>query len=262
MKSTEIKVAEKSNKAFYDTYYDKPDWWFRFRYDTQVKLKTIFYLCKKAGIPLKNQSVCELGFGNGNVLFKFDTSCRLFGIEIAETALAKARKTAAERNYKEFAFYGLNETGIFPFDDASMNIVIASHVIEHVTDEERLIHEIRRVLRPGGKAIILIPINERYNDPKHVREYTSNSCKSTFEEKGFRTILGIENELSYHLIEDLYWKYQHREWPPVANAIRIFFNLTISQFPYWGYMAADGLLKNMFGLKPRQAAIVFEKEAS
>lgn len=45
-----------------------------------------------------------------------------------------------------------------PFADASYDLVYASHVIEHVQDEMLGLSEVARVLRPGGVAILPVPI--------------------------------------------------------------------------------------------------------
>jgi SAM-dependent methyltransferase len=45
-----------------------------------------------------------------------------------------------------------------PFDDNSYDFVYASHVLEHVDDDRRALAEIVRVLRPGGVAILPVPI--------------------------------------------------------------------------------------------------------
>lgn len=45
-----------------------------------------------------------------------------------------------------------------PFESASFDIVYASHVLEHVPDDLRAIAEIRRILSPGGVAILPVPI--------------------------------------------------------------------------------------------------------
>ena len=44
------------------------------------------------------------------------------------------------------------------FDDASFDLVYASHVLEHIRDDSKAVAEIRRVLRPNGVAIIPVPI--------------------------------------------------------------------------------------------------------
>jgi SAM-dependent methyltransferase len=56
-----------------------------------------------------------------------------------------------------------------PYADASFDLVLCSHVLEHVPDDRSAIGEIRRVLRPDGTAIIIVPIKvdrtEEFMDP-------------------------------------------------------------------------------------------------
>ena len=44
-----------------------------------------------------------------------------------------------------------------PFEDASFDLVIANHVLEHVEDDQRALAEIARVLKPAGHAILQTP---------------------------------------------------------------------------------------------------------
>lgn len=55
-----------------------------------------------------------------------------------------------------------------PFDDASFDLVLCSHVLEHVPDDRAAIGELFRVVRPGGVALIQVPpgpVEETYEDP-------------------------------------------------------------------------------------------------
>jgi SAM-dependent methyltransferase len=45
------------------------------------------------------------------------------------------------------------------FDEASVDMVIANHVLEHVPDDEMAMREIFRVLKPGGFALLTVPQN-------------------------------------------------------------------------------------------------------
>src|ERR1700730_5143600 len=45
-----------------------------------------------------------------------------------------------------------------PFGDRSYDFLYASHVLEHIDDDQRALSDIRRVLRPGGVAILPVPI--------------------------------------------------------------------------------------------------------
>lgn len=69
-----------------------------------------------------------------------------------------------------------------PFDDADFDVVVAAELLEHLRQPERLVEEIRRVLRPGGTIAGSLPNAYRLKnrlralggraiaqDPTHVR---------------------------------------------------------------------------------------------
>jgi SAM-dependent methyltransferase len=45
-----------------------------------------------------------------------------------------------------------------PFADAAFDLVLCSHVLEHVADDHRAMREIRRILTERGHAVLLVPI--------------------------------------------------------------------------------------------------------
>jgi SAM-dependent methyltransferase len=53
--------------------------------------------------------------------------------------------------------------------DASFDAIIASHVLEHISDDAAAVRELARVLRPGGRAIVMVPVDlaraRTYEDP-------------------------------------------------------------------------------------------------
>jgi SAM-dependent methyltransferase len=57
---------------------------------------------------------------------------------------------------REFATERLDVTAL-PFDDESVDVVVCNHVLEHVPDDRKAMREIRRTLRPGGWALLLVP---------------------------------------------------------------------------------------------------------
>lgn len=56
-----------------------------------------------------------------------------------------------------------------PFEDERFDIVICSHVLEHVPDDRAAMREMHRVLAPGGIALVQTPVNyeqaSTYEDP-------------------------------------------------------------------------------------------------
>lgn len=43
--------------------------------------------------------------------------------------------------------------------DETYDVIICSHVLEHVRDDEKALRELKRILRPDGKIVFLVPIN-------------------------------------------------------------------------------------------------------
>ncbi len=54
----------------------------------------------------------------------------------------------------------LDRTGLDQFADQSFDVVIASHLIEHVADPVRSIVELHRVARVGGRVVLAVPDRE------------------------------------------------------------------------------------------------------
>ena len=46
-----------------------------------------------------------------------------------------------------------------PFEDNTFDVFICNHVLEHVPDELKALSEVKRILKPGGWAILQVPIN-------------------------------------------------------------------------------------------------------
>ena len=250
--------ALQHNVEMYDTYYQKPDWWFQFRYDTQVKRKTCLHLLKSIRNSLRNQHILEIGFGSGAVLFSFDTSCELFGLEISHSAVERATQKAKEKGYKTFEFKIVSDDTL-PYLDGMFDIVIASHVVEHIEDDRNMMREIRRVLRPDGVAVILIPINENYEDPNHFRQYTGSQFLDLAKDCLFRVLYTLENELLFHLVEKFYFEEYNYRWKVLGPFIAALFNFPTSVLPFWAYQVIErGMV--VLGWRPRQFGCVLAKQ--
>jgi len=105
------------------------------------------------------------------------------------------------------------------FDDTTFDLVMCSHVLEHVSDDRRALAEMRRVLKPGGLALLQHPIADiartdedpavtdpderlrRWGQSDHVRAYGRDYVQR-IEEAGFDvTVHAYQNELPQSLAE-------------------------------------------------------------
>lgn len=60
-----------------------------------------------------------------------------------------------------------------PYNDEAFDVIICNHVLEHIEDDKLAMRELYRVLKPGGMAILQVPISNvlttTYEDPAIVK---------------------------------------------------------------------------------------------
>ena len=81
-------------------------------------------------------------------------------IQTALLARPGRRYIAIDR-YDDDASAEQQDLTALPYDDRSFDLVLCSHVLEHIPDDRRAIGEIRRVLRTGGHGIVMVPIDRQ-----------------------------------------------------------------------------------------------------
>ena len=93
-----------------------------------------------------------------------------------------------------------------PFPDESWDLAVCSHVLEHVANDRKALHELRRVLSPSGSVIIMVPQEDgnpvtdedpnvtdvgerirRFGQADHVRLY-GHDLYQRLEECGFSVV--------------------------------------------------------------------------
>jgi SAM-dependent methyltransferase len=91
-----------------------------------------------------------------------------------------------------------------PFGDATFDTVLFAEVIEHLQAPDRALAEIRRVLRPHGRIIIIFPndrtflvtrllmgmVREAFYDPGHVVQWTPGTMGRVLVRHGLKVLVG------------------------------------------------------------------------
>jgi len=103
----------------------------------------------------EGETVLDLGSGGGiDVILsakRVGASGRAYGLDMTDEMLALARKNAAEAGVDNVVFLkGMIEDVPLPAD--SVDVVISNCVINLSTDKARVLTEIARVLKPGGRV--------------------------------------------------------------------------------------------------------------
>ncbi|MGR3622275.1 class I SAM-dependent methyltransferase [Pseudophaeobacter sp.] len=110
--------------------------------------RTVEYINNHVG------SVLEVGVGTGLSLPHYAPEVAITGIDFSHDMLAKARQRVEEKALKNVTALRQMDARALDFPDSSFDTVAAMHVLSVVPEPERVMAEICRVLKPGGKVVI------------------------------------------------------------------------------------------------------------
>jgi ubiquinone/menaquinone biosynthesis C-methylase UbiE len=139
----------------------------------------------------KPQKILDIGCGSGYLGYlikKIDSDTIITGFDISKHALGQAK------SYDKTYFLDIDKENI-PEEDNYFDMVICADVLEHIYDVDHCLNEIKRVLKPGSKAIVTTPnfsywkyrivsslggIPSILKDPRHIHtfnlDFLSTKC--------------------------------------------------------------------------------------
>lgn len=143
------------------------------------------------GLIPDNVSVLDIGSGDGTFLKRLQTkkNCQVYGIDISFIGIEKGKNIGVPGEVRS-----AEEMDDF---DKEADVVICSHLLEHVGDDKGVVRNIARLAKQF--AVIAVPNNCSYPEEtgEHVRKYTKESLKELLS--GFFRV--VENHtLGNHLI--------------------------------------------------------------
>lgn len=179
-------------KTAYDEFYEKHDEAWRML-GAKYKAQHIIDVCK--GRDFKK--VLEVGAGDGSILKLLadqNFAPEYVAVEISESGVEhiKNRDIKGLKDVQLFDGYKL------PFGDNSFDLIILSHVLEHVEHERMLLREIKRVAR---HSVIEVPLDYKAGVDNrikhflaygHINVYTPTSLRYLLRTEGF----DIEDDLT------------------------------------------------------------------
>lgn len=112
----------------------------------------------------------------------------------------------------------VNDASCLPFRSETFDSVICSELLEHVYDPRKVIVEVRRTLKPGGKVMICVPFMVGiHGDPYDFGRYTDSFWSRLLDETGFTSIeiqaQGAYYSVFYDMLRSMIYK-RIANWGP------------------------------------------------
>lgn len=132
--------------------------------------------------------VADLGCGTGDAAVLLAPNVKqVIAVDQTEAMLDAARRRLADFDNVEFRQGHLES---LPLDDQSLDAVVCALVLHHLEEPSLALAEMRRVLRPGGAALIIDMIEHNRDEYRHTMGhkhlgFSDAAMRAMFNEAGF-----------------------------------------------------------------------------
>lgn len=137
------------------------------------------------------ERVLEVGVGTGLCLPLYPRDCDITAIDLSKPMLEKAEQRVKELGLTNVKLLHM-DAGAMDFADSTFDIVIAAYVVTAVPDYRKLMEEMVRVSKPGGRLILLNHFTQDSPIIAAVEKAISPICTRL----GFRTDLSVDQVIN------------------------------------------------------------------
>ena len=115
------------------------------------------FMMKKAG-DIKGKKCLDVGTGTGEIAFLLAENAgpegKITGVDLTPKMLELAEGKMNERNLPIIVKFEVGNALALDYDDRSFDIVTSGYMLRNVTDVQKAVSEMYRVLSPGGVAVV------------------------------------------------------------------------------------------------------------
>ena len=163
----------------------------------------------------KKQHVLDMACGSGIMTTAFATKAKnVIGLDITQAMLDEAEKKRLENKLTNVEFH-LGNVESLPYTDESFDIVFTRYSFHHFLEPQKVLEEMIRVCKKGGKIIIVdVALESKYDkaynemerlrDPSHTKALTfdefsillSHKALQGHKQSSYEVTLELEEQLS------------------------------------------------------------------
>ena len=229
-------------------------------YMRMSKVLLIQHVLRRFAIELADKRIFDYGFGAGTFFRYCPKSSQLFGVELDPVCVAEVSAMLAAQGFTHVDLQPLplDTWQNHPLLQQSYDLVIGSHVLEHLPDPAGFLRRIQACLLPGGQFVGLVPINERRQDSHHVQIVYQPAVQSWLNGTVLRLQGWVESDPALYWVQPLFtyesgWR--HR----TAQALSMAIGPVAKALGPERWFALGKALGILTRSKPTQAALVLQR---
>jgi ubiquinone/menaquinone biosynthesis C-methylase UbiE len=171
------------------------------------------------------KKILDLGCGTGdliNYLLKKNKTALFWGVDVSKENIQRAERKKRSKNQK----FMVGDAEHLPFENNFFDEVYCYEVLEHVENLQKVLSEVKRILKKRGKFILTVPLKEsekiliKYNKdyPKqvgHKRFFSRKKIENTLKNNNFI----IKSYKSFNSIEHLFWQNIFKKGGKIINQL-------------------------------------------
>lgn len=173
-------------REHYDGYCPAPSEWFRV--GALAKAANLTALC--AGVA--HESLLEVGSGEGSLLARIAELGFARELHAADVS-ARSIAAVASRDIPGLVRASVYDGGVLPYEDQSVDLVVLSHVVEHLEHPRILLYEAARV---GRHVFVEVPLEDHWRMPRdfaldatgHINFYDARSIRRLVQSAGLEVL--------------------------------------------------------------------------
>jgi ubiquinone/menaquinone biosynthesis C-methylase UbiE/DNA-binding transcriptional ArsR family regulator len=137
--------------------------------------------------------IADLGAGEGAfALLLAERATKVIAVDTSARMIEVGREQAQRHGVKNVE-YRLGDMEELPIEDAEVDLVFFSQSLHHALHPERAVHEASRILRPGGRLVILDLVRHRFEEARELYAdewlgFGETELETMLEKAGFRNV--------------------------------------------------------------------------
>ena len=175
-----------SQDRFFDCYRGRQGWLNHAAFLRLAKVFVTLEALDRNRISPRNKRLFDYGFGSGTLFRYLPNGTKISGVELSIDTVAEVSAMLQSRGIydAELRKIDLDNWKEHPSLLQKYDIVICSHVLEHLEDPVEMLRILGKTLRPEGALVCIVPINELRANPHHVQKADTKKLRSWVAQSG------------------------------------------------------------------------------